>query len=438
MIEILIFSVYRIFEEQFLRIVRLLTSVWSKYANAKLLVLYFVGFVGPLSGNTVLALIPTLKTTFHTDVGTVLLSITVLMIPFAIFQLFTGTLSDVYGRRPVLTFGFLVYGAGLTIIGFSPNFNVWVFLAARFICGIGYAFIGPVLPAVIGDLTRIDYRGRVMGIYSSVLTGAIAIGPLLAGFFASEWWYVYFMIAGMAFVSMFLVWFVLGDINELKQIDVHVIRQVAWDLREVCSARSVIALSAVGFLGFVSFMGMQSFLSDALSMPPFYMQPDTIGIILSIGGAVGIFISPAAGYITDKLGRERVAHLGIAISIVSLVFLFVSKEFFGFVFSMALSGIGRNLFWLPLNALSVELIPRQRGATSSIFNSVRFFGYALAPYLLTPVYEDWGTSLISGFQIIIIISILILFIIIPFIRYLGKQELPEMCLLEPGEVLPEG
>ncbi|MEM3586677.1 MAG: MFS transporter, partial [Candidatus Jordarchaeaceae archaeon] len=169
--------------------------MWSRYANSKLLVLYFASFVGPVSGNTVLTLIPTLKSTFHTDVGTVLLAITALMVPFAFFQLFSGTLSDVYGRRKVLAAGFLIYGAGLALIGFSPNFNIWVFLGARFICGVGYAFVGPVLPACIGDLTKIEYRGKVMGIYSSMVTFGTAVGPLLAGFLADVWWYIYFMLA---------------------------------------------------------------------------------------------------------------------------------------------------------------------------------------------------------------------------------------------------
>ncbi len=414
-----------------------MASGWSRYANAKLLVLYFAGFAGPLSANTVLALVPTLKDTFNADVGTVLLSITALMIPFAVFQLFSGTMSDVYGRRPILVLGFLIYGLGLMIIGFSPNFSIWVFIGARFICGIGYAFIGPVLPAVVGDLTKIEYRGKVMGIYSSVVTFGIAAGPLLAGFFADVWWYIYFMIAGMAFLSMILVWFVFGDINVPREIDTHILSQVFIDLKSVCSVKSVIALSAAGFFGFISIMGVQSFLSDALSLPPFYLQPDAIGIILSIGGAVGIFVAPAAGYITDRFGREKVTYLGLAVSLISLILLFVSQEFLGFTFSMAIYGIGRNLFWLPLTALSVELIPEQRGATSSIFNSIRFIGYALAPYILTPVYEDYGTSMISGFQIIIIIGILILLVIIPLIRYVGKHELPEMRLEKPKKVLPE-
>ncbi|MGQ9721436.1 MAG: MFS transporter [Candidatus Jordarchaeum sp.] len=404
---------------------------WARYANAKLLVLYFASFVGPLSGNTVLALIPTLKKTFNADVGTVLLSITALMIPFAVFQLFSGTMSDVYGRRPILVMGFLIYGIGLTIIGFSPNFNIWVFLAARFICGIGYAFVGPVLPACIGDLTRIEYRGKVMGIYSSMVTFGIAAGPLLAGFFADVWWYIYFMLAGLAFLSMILICFVFGIINIQKKITIPVLSQVFSDLKEVCSIKSVLVLALAGFLGYMGFMSVSAFLSDTLSLPPFYLDPVAIGMVLSVGGAVVIFFAPLSGYLVDRWGRKKVAYLGIAVSVGSLILLFLSEGFWGFMLSMALYGIGGNLFWLPLNTMSVELVPRMRGATASVYNSLAMFGYALAPYLLTPVYEDYGTSVISGFQIIIIIAILIALLMIPFIRYLGKQELPEMRIEKP-------
>ncbi|MEM3594187.1 MAG: MFS transporter [Candidatus Jordarchaeaceae archaeon] len=404
----------------------------SRYVNAKLLVLYFAGFVGPLSANTVLALVPTLKSTFNTDIGTVLLAITAFMIPFAFFQLFPGTMSDIYGRRPILVLGFLIYGIGLMIIGFSPRFNISVFLGARVICGVGYAFIGPVLPAAIGDLSKIEYRGKVMGVYSSVLTAGIALGPLFAGFFAYVWWYIYFMISGMAFLSMFLIWFVLGKINEPEKIDVSLFSKVFGDLKKVCRIKSVLALSATGFLGYVGFMGVQSFLSDTLSQAPFYLDSVAIGWILSIGGAIVVFFAPICGYLTDRLGRERVAYVGVVLSVLSLSLLFLAQGFWGFMLAMAVNGIGSNLLWLPLNTLSVELRPQMRGATSSIFNGLRFFGYALAPYLLTPVYEDYGTSLVSGFQLIIIIAIILILLTIPLIKYVGREKLPEMYLEKPS------
>ncbi|MEM4445740.1 MAG: MFS transporter [Candidatus Jordarchaeales archaeon] len=413
-------------------------STVSRYANAKLLTLYFAGFVGPLSANTVLALVPVLETTFGVDVGTVLLAIPSLMLPFAFFQLFSGALSDNYGRRRMLALGFLIYGSGLLVIGFSPKFGFWSFLLARFVCGVGYAFIGPVLPAAIGDLTEFNYRGKVMGIYSSVNTSAIALGPLLAGFFAHSWWNIYFAISAMAYTSMLLVWFTLKDSKPRNNN--YTLKQAFLDLREVCVLKSAIALSAAGFMGFFSFMGVNSFVSDALSRPPFNFQPSTVGLILSVGGGIGIVLSPVSGYLTDRFGRGRIAYTGLATCIFSLLLMLTAKDFVTFITSMALFGIGSNLFWLPLNALSVELKPEKRGTVSSLFNSVRFFGYALAPYFLTPIYEDWGTAVLSGFQLVILLSIVVGLAVIPIVRYLGRQELPERLKAPEVEkaALPEG
>ncbi|MEM3526502.1 MAG: MFS transporter, partial [Candidatus Jordarchaeaceae archaeon] len=123
---------------------------------------------------------------------------------------------------------------------------------------------------------------------------------------------------------------------------------------------------------------------------------------------------------------------GVVLSVLSLSLLFLAQGFWGFMLAMAVNGIGSNLLWLPLNTLSVELRPQMRGATSSIFNGLRFFGYALAPYLLTPVYEDYGTSLVSGFQLIIIIAIILILLTIPLIKYVGREKLPEMYLEKPS------
>ena len=328
-----------------------------------------------------------------------------------------------------------IYGAGLTLIGFSPNFNIWVFLGARFICGIGYAFIGPVLPACIGDLTKIEYRGKVMGIYSSMVTFGTAVGPLLAGFLADVWWYIYFMLAGMAFLSLFLVWFFLGTVNVPKNVSIPVMSQVFLDLREVFSHKNVLVLSLAGFFGYLGLAGVSSFLSDTLSLPPFYLDAVSIGVILSAWGAVVIFFAPLSGYLMDRWGRGNVAYLGIAVSLCALLLLFFSQDFWWFMLSTALFGIGGNLFWLPLGTLSVELVPQMRGATASVYNSLGMFGYALAPYLLTPVYNDYGTSMISGFQIIILIAMFTLLSMIFFIRYLGRQELPEIQIKKPKPTL---
>ncbi|MCP8311682.1 MAG: hypothetical protein L6M37_01865, partial [Candidatus Methylarchaceae archaeon HK02M1] len=55
----------------------------------RIVILYFGAFIGPLGGNAVLALIPTLKDAFNVDITLITLSITLFMVPFAFLQLFS-------------------------------------------------------------------------------------------------------------------------------------------------------------------------------------------------------------------------------------------------------------------------------------------------------------------------------------------------------------
>ncbi len=213
------------------------------------------------------------------------------------------------------------------------------------------------------------------------------------------------------------------------------VAKVFSDLREVFSHRNVLVLSLAGFFGYLGLAGVSSFLSDTLSLPPFYLDAVSIGIILSFWGVVVIFFAPLSGHLIDRWGRGNVAYLGVFVSLCALVLLFFSQDFWWFILSMSLFGIGGNLFWLPLGMLSVELVPQMRGATASVYNSLGMFGYTLAPYLLTPVYNDYGTSMVSGFQIIILIAMFTLLLMVFFMGYLGRQELPEIQIKKPKPTL---
>ncbi len=111
--------------------------------DTKRLAVLSAGYIGPLSGNAVLAMMPVLKTEFGASAEEILLSITFFMLPFALFNLFSGTVSDVYGRRKMLTIGFSVYALGCMLCALSPD--LMSFYLARSVQGVGYAFVNPVL-----------------------------------------------------------------------------------------------------------------------------------------------------------------------------------------------------------------------------------------------------------------------------------------------------
>ncbi|MDD1769014.1 MAG: MFS transporter, partial [Methanomassiliicoccales archaeon] len=160
--------------------------------DAKRLAVYLGAFIGPLSGNAVLALVPTLKGEFNATAPDVLVSISFFMIPFAFFTLFSGTISDVYDRKKTVAAGFAVYAIGSLLCAASVDLNM--FLLSRMVQGLGYGFVNPVLVAVLGDIVPFQDRGKAMGYLGAATTTGIALGPFVAGFIAIVNWRIVFVV----------------------------------------------------------------------------------------------------------------------------------------------------------------------------------------------------------------------------------------------------
>lgn len=363
--------------------------------DKRLLVTYAGGFIGPLAGNTILALVGSLKDAFGVGVGEIFLSIPVYMIPFVIFQLFSGTISDSLGRKTVAASGFLIYAVGSVLCGLAMDINV--FLGGRFVQGLGFAFVTPVLHAIVGDFTTDERRGVSMGIFGAVTAGAVATGPLIAGYMdLIDWRLTFYLIAGLAIVVFLAIQVAFRGSDEERGV---VRPKGKISIREVATNPCVIAVCVAGFLTFFAFIAVISFTADALSESPFGYDAPTIGLVLFSGGIGGVFVSPLAGYLVDKVGRFRTGAVGFVFTSLGMLMFYFSNGFWDFILSMVVVGIAASAVWAALLTLTVEIVPERRGAVASLFNSSRFLGYALSPVLFAGIYASMGVHpiyLIAG------------------------------------------
>ncbi len=363
--------------------------------DRRLLVTYAGGFIGPLAGNTILALVGSLKDAFGVGVGEIFLSIPVYMIPFVIFQLFSGTVSDSLGRKTVAASGFLIYAVGSVLCGWAPDLAF--FLGGRFVQGLGFAFVTPVLHAIVGDFTTDERRGVSMGIFGAVTAGAVSAGPLIAGYMdLIDWRLTFYLIAGLA-VLVFLAIQVAFRGSDEERGGARPKGKVS--IREVAINPCVIAVCVAGFLTFFAFIAVISFTADALSESPFGYDAPTIGLVLFSGGIGGVFVSPLAGYLVDKVGRFRTGAVGFVFTSLGMLMFYFSNGFWDFILSMVVVGVAASAVWASLLTLTVEIVPERRGAVASLFNSSRFLGYALSPVLFAGIYSSMGVHpiyLIAG------------------------------------------
>jgi EmrB/QacA subfamily drug resistance transporter len=101
------------------------------------------------------------------------------LLPQAITAILYGKLADLYGRRPVLVFGVVLFLAGSIACGFANSMPALIVF--RLIQGFGAGAILPVAFTIAGDIYTQEERNRVQGYLSSVWGFAAIIGPLVGG-----------------------------------------------------------------------------------------------------------------------------------------------------------------------------------------------------------------------------------------------------------------
>jgi EmrB/QacA subfamily drug resistance transporter len=90
-----------------------------------------------------------------------------------------GKLSDLFGRKPTLIVGITLLLLGSLLCGFAWSMTSLV--AFRLLQGLGAGAIYPITATVIGDLYKLEERGRVQGLMASVWGISAVVGPLAGG-----------------------------------------------------------------------------------------------------------------------------------------------------------------------------------------------------------------------------------------------------------------
>jgi MFS family permease len=97
-------------------------------------------------------------------------------------QVFTGPLSDRWGRKWLIAGGMVVQAAGITLTVAVPRYTAWI--VAALLQGIGTAMVYPTLLAAISDVAHPEWRATTMGVYRFWRDLGYAIGALISGVIA--------------------------------------------------------------------------------------------------------------------------------------------------------------------------------------------------------------------------------------------------------------
>jgi EmrB/QacA subfamily drug resistance transporter len=111
----------------------------------------------------------------------------------AVTVLIYGKLSDLFGRKPILTFGIVVFLIGSLLCGFATSIEMLI--AFRFIQGFGAGAVMPIASTIVGDMYTKEERAKIQGYLSSVWGISAILGPAIGGLLVQyvSWKFVFWV-----------------------------------------------------------------------------------------------------------------------------------------------------------------------------------------------------------------------------------------------------
>lgn len=135
-----------------------------------------------IDGSALNVAIPSIQKAFNANGSEILWILNSYLLMLAAFILPGGALGDKLGRKKVFITGIAIFLLASVGCGLSPNSQFLI--VARFIQGLGGAFMIPGSLSLINASVEPQERGKAIGIWSSVTTLVTVGGPILGGYFA--------------------------------------------------------------------------------------------------------------------------------------------------------------------------------------------------------------------------------------------------------------
>jgi MFS family permease len=101
---------------------------------------------------------------------------------WGMLQVFTGPLSDRWGRKWLIAVGMIVQAGGIWLTVQIPVYSAW--MLGALLQGIGTAMVYPTLLAAISDVAHPEWRATTMGVYRFWRDLGYAVGALISGIVA--------------------------------------------------------------------------------------------------------------------------------------------------------------------------------------------------------------------------------------------------------------
>ncbi len=240
------------------------------------------------------------------------LSLSITTITLAISMLVFGSLSEVWGRKPVMVYSMFTASALCILTAFSPNF--YILLAFRALVGIALAGLPAVAMAYLGEEIERKSLGAAMGLYiSGNAIGAVA-GRVISGVVndAAGWHFSIGLIGIISLVATIIFWRSLPASTNFVPRSLNVI-SLGKSLVDHLRDPGLLFLFCIGFLLLGSNVALFNYIGYVLTAKPYGLNESIISWIFIIM-MIGTFSSIWNGKLIDHHGKQPILLINLLVA----------------------------------------------------------------------------------------------------------------------------
>jgi len=302
-----------------------------------------------------------------------------------IFSPIIGNLSDRFGRKNFIVIGLVIYGTGQILFGLADA--IWILFAARFLSGVGAAFVMPTILAYVGDITTVEERGNGMSLIGAAISFGFTIGPAIGGVLSGVNLSFPFYFAGViAILSSLLSLAVLPNIKIVSLVQEkreNIVKQM------ISSTKlSYFVILIVVFTFSFGIANYQATLSLYLN-DKFQYSPLVISLVFTVGGFAGVIIQL---FLIRKLfkyfGEIKIIIVNLFIAAVTLFLLIYVSGYFLIVLVASLNTIAATLIRPAANTMISKMAGSEQGYAAGLNNAYMSLGNLFGPICAGVLY-DW-------------------------------------------------
>ncbi|MGE8548262.1 MAG: multidrug effflux MFS transporter [Alcaligenes sp.] len=364
------------------------------------LVLAALAMLGPFATDAYLPAFHRIGAEFEVDPSLVQQTLSVYLFGFAFMSLFWGTLSDSFGRRPVILASLILFGIGSIGSALAPSFGWLLFFRMLQGCSAGAGRV--VGQALARDCVQGAAAQRLFAHITMVFSLAPAIAPVVGGYLSSHtgWRAIFWM---LTLVTAGLIALCLRQLPETlppaSRQPMKLLPVLGNYYRAVRNGRFLLAILAVAFAfgGFALYIASAAgFVIGILGLP----ETAFAWLFLPfIGGMLGGSMINAR--FAERIAPARMIRLGLSILFLGAGLNTVYNLFFQAAVPWAVLPIfiyafGMSMALPGMTVVTLGTFPTMRGLASSLQSAVQMLIFATVSGVIAPLLFDSALLLALG------------------------------------------